>query len=251
MDCEEGLGNIAQKQKISFLENNLEQLTKVHKQAKELQTLHNLRKLFVLDLTTRVKKSAEMDCEEGLGNIAQKQKISFLENNLEQLTKVHKQAKELQTLHNLRKLFVLDLTTRVKKSAEMDCEEGLGNIAQKQKISFLENNLEQLTKVHKQAKELQTLHNLRKLFVLDLTTRVKKSAEMDCEEGLGNIAQKQKISFLENNLEQLTKVHKQGPSCNMARVSYLPHNQPSLGSTGWVLGPVANFLICVLLINKI
>uniref|UniRef100_A0AAQ4R203 Kinesin-like protein n=1 Tax=Gasterosteus aculeatus aculeatus TaxID=481459 RepID=A0AAQ4R203_GASAC len=41
------------------------------------------------------------------------------------------------------------------------------------------------------AKELQTLHNLRKLFVLDLTTRVKK------------------ISFLENNLEQLTKVHKQ------------------------------------------
>ncbi|KAF3857405.1 hypothetical protein F7725_009264 [Dissostichus mawsoni] len=67
---------------------------------------------------------------------------------------------------------------------------------------------EDLRGLEETAKELQSLHNLRKLFVQDLTTRVKKR-RVGLEEGLGNVAQKQKISFLENNLEQLTKVHKQ------------------------------------------
>uniref|UniRef100_UPI00398F1D75 kinesin heavy chain-like n=1 Tax=Pristiophorus japonicus TaxID=55135 RepID=UPI00398F1D75 len=59
------------------------------------------------------------------------------------------------------------------------------------------------------ARELQTLHNLRKLFVQDLTTRVRKSTDLEPDDSGGCISQKQKISFLENNLDQLTKVHKQ------------------------------------------
>ena len=57
-------------------------------------------------------------------------------------------------------------------------------------------------------KELQTLTRLRRMFVQDMLTSVKKSKSGEDIDISGSQIQQEKIAFLENNLDRLTKVHK-------------------------------------------
>ncbi|XP_006629441.1 kinesin heavy chain isoform X1 [Lepisosteus oculatus] len=136
----------------------------------------------------------------------------------------HKQLGRLRDEINEKQKIIDDLTDRNQK-LQLELEQLRSEF---EKLKSQEHDksmqLEELTFLHERheqskqdlkgleetvARELQTLHNLRKLFVQDLTTRVKKSSEMEPDDSGGCTTQKQKISFLENNLEQLTKVHKQ------------------------------------------
>ncbi|KAK1898519.1 Kinesin heavy chain isoform 5A [Dissostichus eleginoides] len=158
----------------------------------------------------------------------------------------HKQLAQLRDEINEKQRIIDELTDRNSKLElelaqvradfeRLKCQDNTKS-ERLEELSFLHERHEQTKQDLKGleetvARELQTLHNLRKLFVQDLTSRVKRSSEMEPDDSGGSCTQKQKISFLENNLDQLTKVHKQLVRDNADLRCELPKLEKRLRST--------------------
>ncbi|KAI5103419.1 kinesin-1 heavy chain, partial [Silurus meridionalis] len=178
-----------------------EELVKINAQEK----VHAMEKENEIQSANEVKAAVEQQIQNH--REAHQKQLSSLRDELENKEKL---ITELQDLNQKIMLEQERLRVEHEKLKSMDQEKS----RKLHELTVMQDRREQARQDLKGleetvAKELQTLHNLRKLFVQDLATRVKKSAEMDSDDTGGSAAQKQKISFLENNLEQLTKVHKQ------------------------------------------
>ncbi|XP_042309669.1 kinesin heavy chain isoform X2 [Sceloporus undulatus] len=179
-----------------------EELAKLQAQ----ETVHEVGKeQDLIQDTDEVKKALELQLESH--REAHHKQLARLRDEINQKQKIIDELKDLNQKLELE-LEKLRADYEKLKSEEQEKSQKL------QELTFLYERHEQSKQDLKGleetvARELQTLHNLRKLFVQDVTTRVKKSAELEPEDSGGAHSQKQKISFLENNLEQLTKVHKQ------------------------------------------
>ncbi|XP_069047338.1 kinesin-1 heavy chain isoform X2 [Lepisosteus oculatus] len=199
----EYLQNVEQKKRQ--LEESVDSLNEELVKLSAQEKVHAMEKENEIQTANEVKEAVEQQIQSH--REAHQKQISSLRDELD---KKEKLITELQDLNQKIMLEQERLRVEHEKLKSMDQEKS----RKLHELTVMQDRREQARQDLKGleetvAKELQTLHNLRKLFVQDLATRVKKSAEMDSDDTGGSAAQKQKISFLENNLEQLTKVHKQ------------------------------------------
>ncbi|XP_016302313.1 kinesin heavy chain-like [Sinocyclocheilus anshuiensis] len=186
----------------------MEELAKLHAQ-------ENMHEVSVLD-KEKEHMSRIQDAEE-MKKALEQQMESHREAHQKQLSRLRDEIEEKQRI--LDELKDVNQALQLEQKQLMSDYEKLKQEEQKKderlrKLLLLNEKREQAKEDLKGleetvAKELQTLHNLRVLFIQDINNRIGRSAELDTDESGGSLAQKQKIIFLENNLEQLTKVHKQ------------------------------------------
>ncbi|MEQ2220723.1 Kinesin heavy chain isoform 5C [Ilyodon furcidens] len=181
----------------------------------KLQAQGQMQELTVIDKEkehmSRLKDAVEMKrtLEEQMENhreVHQKQ-LSRLRDEIEQKQRDNDQLKDMNQALQLENRKLQSDFDKV-KAEDQNKEQRL------QKLQFLNEKREQAKEDLKGleetvTKELHTLTNLRIQFIQDITSRVKNSSENDNDEAGGSLAQRQRIIFLENNLEQLSRVHKQ------------------------------------------
>ncbi|KAK2575852.1 hypothetical protein KPH14_007226 [Odynerus spinipes] len=176
------------------------------KAAEQVQAVTNKEKAEEKEAATKMRVALEEQMDQ-LRDVHQKQ-VAALRDELSEKQDL------ISELRDLNQKFTL-AHQRMQADYERLKQEEANKSVKLQEMILLHERREQARKELKGledtvCKELQTLHNLRKLFVQDLQARIKKSIHVeDNEDDGGSLAQKQKISFLENNLDQLTKVHKQ------------------------------------------
>uniref|UniRef100_A0A4W4HHS8 Kinesin-like protein n=1 Tax=Electrophorus electricus TaxID=8005 RepID=A0A4W4HHS8_ELEEL len=202
----------------------MEELAKLHAQGK-------MQEVSAID-KEKEHMSKMKDAEE-MKKALEEQMETHREAHQKQLSRLRDEIEEKQRILDELKELVLSLqevVTQRKTATQSLCiTKNLGKYLLNEKREQAREDLKGLEETV--AKELQTLHNLRKIFIEDLYTRVSRSVELDSDESGGSLAQKQKIIFLENNLEQLTKVHKQLVRDNAELRCELPKLEKRLRAT--------------------
>ena len=198
--------------KRRVLEETVDQLNEECAKLKAAEEMHQV---------TSKEKEMEKDSVEQMKNALEQQIEKHRENHQKQLASLRNNIDEKQsmvdTLKDANQKMSLALERLQQDYDKLKAEENEKS-AKLHELTLLNEKCDQAKQDLKGleetvSKELQSLFNLRKLFVEDFKNRFKKievgEEPDDSTNTGGSLAQKQKIAFLENNLEQLTKVHKQ------------------------------------------